>query len=273
MTHPNAEAKLSASKRLLRAAGQAGLEVHTLDNGDKITTPVLDPTAAAKLALILSALEFDNDLKPFGSVLLRKMRVEIPAADTEHEGQIIQAAYQRAAVIAVAVALTERDTDGSMLFRRAREVFNTLYGSPHAIPSTRSTGGYERPRKTAPPVETKLTNEERHAVVFAPNHLFPEKERTALANKIRGLRLTGNAEKLALYRARRRIIHLKESGLMDDVVTLYRKRLEEADSNSQRLDMIEKYLGLDAVKQAEDFLKVHDPADLSESTLHDLIGD
>jgi hypothetical protein len=251
MTHPQAGAKLSASKRLLRAAGH---------NGDR--------DIATALHLLIAGFEFErlDDGELLGSFVLRKMGVTLPTRKIEQEQ------YRRNAVSALAVALLDGKSES--LFRaRARDIFYALSEYPQQWPQTRSTSGFSRSRTTPPPVETTLTDEECAAVVFAPSYLVPEGERTAFARKLRGERITSNAEKLALYRARKRIIHLKESGLMDDVVTLHRRRLEQADENSQRLHMIEKYLGLDAVEQAESFLAERHSTDLSEEDIRDLMGD
>jgi len=73
-------------------------------------------------------------------LLLRKIGKPVP------EQNVQRYAHESAARIALAVALVEDETAGDVLFRRAGEVFETVYGSPHATSQTRLTSGHERPR-------------------------------------------------------------------------------------------------------------------------------
>lgn len=192
-----------------------------------------------------------------GTWLLRKIGASVPKSGVERDN------YVTAARIAVVVALLSDDMQArplddetrDVLFRRAGEVFKTVYGSAHATSQTRLTSGHTRSRTTAPPVETMLTDMEAAALLLVREAL-PRVMRETLWRLIHHPKMPveDEAEKKARQRVRKRISEIMESGNMSNLVTMLQHRLAEADRNSRRLDLIEQALGLDVAAQAEGFL-------------------
>jgi hypothetical protein len=241
MTHPLREQRLSPQQRFLRAVGAK------------------DRNVGAALAVILSTFEFEHgdDGQPLGHFLLRKMGVTIPASETEHEAVVVQATYQRAAIIAFAVALTETG-DGAMLFRRAHEVFNTLYGSAYAIPSTRSFVPPEQEHEDVAP-----TDEEVAAVLLSSTTLMPSGELAALWRIWNGEPYPSRRdpkeyerEKKIRHRARKRIVQLREAHLMAQAVEALHRFLAERDERIEErvYERVVKRLGLDAAVSFQAYL-------------------